>query len=94
MRTISLIFYIFLALLGITFAILNASSVAINFYVVTFKLPVSIFALLFLVIGVVLGLLFFLKCYWRLKLDYYKLKNQLKLTEKEIKNLRSIPLQD
>jgi len=89
-----ILFYLLLILLGASFAALNASSVQVNFYFKTLTMPISVLMTLMLGIGLFLGFLLFLYRYWCLKVDYLKLKNQLKLTEKEIKNLRSIPLKD
>ncbi len=94
MRVLVLIFYILLILLGVSFAVLNASSVPVNFYFDTISMPVSVLMTLMLGVGILFGFLLFITRYWRLKIEYRKIKNQLKLTEKEIKNLRSIPLQD
>ena len=49
---------------------------------------------LMLGMGVGLGFLLFLVRYWHLKSEHRKLSNQLKLTEREIKNLRAIPIQN
>lgn len=94
MRILMTSIYVFLILVGVTFAGLNASSVQINVYFSTFHMPVSVLVILMLGLGMVLGFLLFLGRYWRLKAEHRKLKNQLKLTEKEIRNLRAIPLQD
>ncbi|KTD22709.1 lipopolysaccharide assembly protein LapA domain-containing protein [Legionella israelensis] len=94
MRLLMLLFYLVLIIFGVTFAALNASDVQINFYVTTFKLPMSVLMVIVLGIGILIGFIIFLFRYWRLKREYWKLKNQLNLTEKEIKNLRAIPLKD
>lgn len=94
MRIVMTIFYLLLILVGVSFAGLNASSVKINFYFTTFQMPISVLIVLTLAIGVLMGLLLFLSRYWSLKAEHRKTKNQLKLTEKEIRNLRAIPLQD
>ncbi|KTC78324.1 lipopolysaccharide assembly protein LapA domain-containing protein [Legionella brunensis] len=94
MRLFMMVFYLLLILLGVTFAALNASSVQVNFYFTKLTMPISVLMTIMLGIGLLLGFLLFLYRYWRLKVEYLKLKNQFKLTEKEIKNLRSIPLQD
>lgn len=94
MRLFMMVFYLVLVLLGVSFAALNASSVQVNFYFTKLTMPISVLMTVMLGIGLLLGFLMFLYRYWRLKVDYLKLKNQFKLTEKEIKNLRSIPLQD
>ena len=94
MRIIMTIFYVLLILIGVSFAGLNASSVQINVYFTSLTLPVSVLIILMLGLGVMFGLLLFSARFWRLKAELRRVKNQLKLTEKEIRNLRAIPLQD
>lgn len=94
MRLFMLIFYLLIILIGVSFAALNASSVKVNFYFTTLTMPISVLMTIMFGIGLFLGFLLFLYRYWRLKVKYSKLKAQLKLTEREIKNLRSIPLQN
>ncbi|WP_133127443.1 LapA family protein [Legionella nagasakiensis] len=94
MRIILIIFYLILILVGVSFAVLNAAPVSVNFYFTMIKMPISVLMTITLGIGVLIGAFLFLCKYWRLKIEHHKIKVQLKLTEKEIKNLRSIPLQD
>ncbi len=94
MRIVMTILYLVLILVGVSFAALNASYVQVNFYFSTLKMPVSVLMTMMLGVGLLLGFLLFLWRYLRLKSEHRKIKNQLRLTEKEIKNLRAIPLQD
>ena len=94
MRIFIITFYILLILVGVSFAALNATSVQVNFYISTLKMPISVLMTLMLGIGMLIGFVLFLASYWRLKVEHHKVKHQLKLTEKEIKNLRAIPLND
>ncbi len=94
MRILMLIIYILLIILGVSFAALNAASVQVNFYFKVVTMPISVLMTLMLGLGILTGFLLFLFRYWSLKVECRKMRNQLKLTEKEIKNLRSIPLQD
>lgn len=94
MRILMLITYIILIVIGVSFAALNAASVQVNFYFTLVKMPVSVLMTVMLGVGILIGFLLFIVRYWSLKVECRKMKNQLKLTEKEIKNLRSIPLQD
>ncbi len=94
MRLLMLVTYILLIIIGVSFAALNASSVQVNFYFKTVSMPVSVLMTIMLGIGIFIGFILFVCRYWRLKVECRKIKNQLILTEKEIKNLRSIPLQD
>lgn len=94
MRILMLVIYVLLIIIGVSFAALNANSVTINLYFETLSMPISVLMTIMLGIGILIGFILFIGRYWRLKAECHKLKNQLKLTEKEIKNLRSIPLQD
>jgi putative membrane protein len=94
MRIVMLVIYILLIIIGVSFAALNAASVNVNFYFNTVSMPISVLITIMLGIGIFIGFILFIGRYWRLKAECHRIKNQLKLTEKEIKNLRSIPLQD
>lgn len=94
MRIVMIFIYLILIVLGISFAALNASIVQINLYFSTLSMPISVLIITILCFGTLLGFSLFLGRYWRLKAEHRKIKNQLKITEKEIKNLRAIPLQD
>ena len=94
MRLVMLVTYILLIIIGVSFAALNASSVQVNLYFKTVSMPISVLMTIMLGVGIVIGFILFIGRYWRLKIECRKMKGQLKLTEKEIKNLRSIPLQD
>lgn len=94
MRLFIIVFYLLLLLLGVSFAALNASSVQINLYVKTINLPISVLMAITLGIGLLIGFFISLMRYWKLKLELAKMKNQLRLHEKEIKNLRDIPLKN
>jgi lipopolysaccharide assembly protein A len=93
-RFFMMLVYLVLIVLGVTFAALNATSVQVNFYVHTFTIPISVLLILVLGVGILIGFFLFIVRYWRLKAEFRKIKNQLKITEREIKNLRAIPLQD
>lgn len=95
MRLLMLVLYILLIVIGVSFAALNAASVPVNFFnLTTVSMPISVLMTIMLGVGIVIGFILFINRYWRVKIECRRMKSQLKLTEKEIKNLRSIPLQD
>ena len=94
MRILMIVFYIILILFGITFAALNATAVQVNLYLTSLKMPISVLMVGVLGIGIFLGYILMMSRYWRLKSEHRKMKNQLKLSEREIKNLRTIPLRN
>jgi putative membrane protein len=94
MRILMAIFYLVLILFGVSFSALNARPITLNLYITTMTFPLSLLMMLMLGIGLLFGFILFFGRYWRLKAECHKIKGQLKLTEKEIKNLRAIPLHD
>ncbi len=94
MRMIMMMLYLVFILIGVSFSVLNAASVVINFYFATISIPVSVLIILMLGVGLLIGFFIASFRYWRLKSECRRLKNQLKLTEQEIKNLRTIPVTD
>ena len=94
MRFIMMIFYLCLMIFGVSFAALNAESVTLNLYFKTFSLPISVWMIAAFAFGILMGLIIFLGRYWGLKTKHRKTKHTLQLMEREIKNLREIPLKD
>ena len=94
MRIISYGLFIIIALLSLTFACLNADLVAINYYIGQAKLPLSLLLALAFCSGAILGLIFSLTTWFKLKRENSRLTQRIKLAEKEISNLRVLPLKD
>jgi putative membrane protein len=93
-RIFSYIFLILIILLGVTFATLNAETVNINYWLGHRTMPLSLLLALVLAIGSFLGIVVGLWILIKTKLKNYHLKQKLRLAEREIENLRAIPLQD
>jgi uncharacterized membrane protein YciS (DUF1049 family) len=94
MKILSYILLIVLLVLGVSFAGLNASPVTINYYIGARELPLSLLLVMFFAFGCALGLLVGLSMYLRMRSKNYRLSNRIKLAEKEVSNLRNMPLQD
>ena len=92
MRVLVWLFYVLLILLGASFAALNAGTVQVNLYVTTLSIPIAVLMTGMFGMGLLLGFFLSLLRYWRLKVELIKIKNQLKVSAREIKNLRDIPL--
>lgn len=94
MRILSYIFILIIIALGVTFAVLNSGSVHINYYVGNRAMPLALLLAIVFAIGSLLGVGVGFWLLMKLKLKNYRLNQRLKLAEKEIENLRAIPLQD
>ena len=89
-----LILFFVIAVFGISFAVLNAGDVQLNYYFGQFQAPLSLVIVISLACGAVLGILASLAAIIQLKHEQTKLKKTISLTEKEVENLRSLPIQD
>ncbi len=94
MRMLSYIFLFLLILIGISFATLNSNLVTVNYYVGQHDYPLSLVVICSFIAGGLAGMIVGFWMVLNAKLKVYRLKQRLKLANKEIENLRAIPLQD
>jgi len=73
MRLIRFLILGLVALLGFSFALLNAQQVHIDYYVGTRDLPLSLLLVVAFVAGILLGLCLILPSNWRLKFELRRL---------------------
>lgn len=81
-------------LVGVVFAVLNAQPVLLNYYFGTREMPLSLVFILALIVGSVLGILASISLLIRSRREMQKLRKAAKLAEKEVTNLRSLPIRD
>jgi uncharacterized membrane protein YciS (DUF1049 family) len=79
-------------LFGVTFAILNSEQVAFNYYFATKQMSLALLLVFTFGIGILIGLIFTAISIIKAKAENRRLKSRLKTAEKEIENLRAIPL--
>jgi putative membrane protein len=94
MRILSYIFLLLIIILGVTFATLNSEMVAINYYIGHRTMPLSLLLVIVFTTGCVLGMLVASWLLFKMKMQNHALRKRLKLVDKEIENLRAIPLKD
>ncbi len=79
---------------GVVFAVLNAQPVLLNYYFGIREMPLSLVFILALIVGSVLGILASISLLIRSRREMQKLRKAAKLAEKEVTNLRSLPIRD
>ncbi|EKD54591.1 MAG: putative membrane protein [uncultured bacterium] len=94
MRIITYLLLLVIILIGITFALLNPNIVTVHYYIGEETLPLSLLLVVIFALGCFLGLLVGGWLLLKVKIKIYRLRHRLKVAEKEIQNLRAIPLQD
>lgn len=94
MRIISYFFLLIIVIFGMTFATLNSESVTINYYLGESSMPLSLLLVLAFALGCLVGMVVGFWLLIKSKILNYRLRQRLNLAEREIENLRAIPLQD
>ena len=81
-------------LIGLSFALMNADMASLNFYFGKIEAPLSLVMVIALALGAVMGVLASMWVVIAQKRELSKLRKAVKITEKEIANLRSLPMKD
>jgi lipopolysaccharide assembly protein A len=92
MRVFSYAVLLIIMILGLVFAILNSGQVVFNYYLGTTQISLSLLLVFTLGFGIFLGFIFTVISVIRLKKDKYRLKSKIKDIEKELENLRTLPI--
>lgn len=93
-RVIGWVFLLLVLVAGLSFGVLNAEPVRLNYYFGTRLVPLSLTLVLAFALGVVLGVVASLGIVLKLKREVARLNRLVKLTEKEVMNLRTMPIKD
>ena len=76
------------------FTLLNSFSIWLNYYIGHVKVYVPLLLVIELALGVTIGWLLFCPSYLKLKSSQMKLKSRNKQLQKEVDNLRILPIKD
>lgn len=94
MRLLSSIFLLALVILVICFALLNAQTVTVNYFLAEREIPLSLLLLLALLLGCLLGFLVQLKVLLKHRYVQYQLNKKINLLNHEVSNLRALPIKE
>jgi len=93
-RILSFLMILAIIVLGLFFGNINAANITLDYYWGTANMPLSIALVMSLLVGAILGVLASLTLMIRLRHQITKLRKEIKTAEKEVTNLRAIPLKD
>jgi len=94
LRIISYIFTLIILLCVIFFAIYNSNSVRVDYIFGTKDIPLVLVLVISLITGAFFGFIASMIKYFKLKKETFQLKHDIKLAQKEINNLREMPLRE
>ncbi len=90
-RLIRLILLLALLIVALGFALLNAESIQVDYYMGKLSIPLSLALVVVLAVGAIIGMIASLGMVLRAKRQNAKLRKQVKNTEKEVTDLRALP---
>lgn len=94
MRYIYFLFLLVLVLFTIAFSVHNSEVVVLSYYFGKAEIPLSLALGLALLLGCLLGVLASMKTIISAKYELRSLRREVGVANKEIANLRSIPIKD
>ena len=93
-RIIKYILIFLVTVFTVSFTLLNSQPVKIDFYLGSFEIDLVIVILVCLALGSLLGVMAVLGRLISLKQELIRKDKKIKVAEKEVENLRSLPLKD
>jgi uncharacterized integral membrane protein len=94
MRYLKLFFTLLISLIIVIFALINSGPTEIKYLFGHFELPLSLVLLIFLCIGAVIGMLWTAAWVITQRVHVHELNKKVKLLQKELDNLRAMPVKD
>lgn len=86
--------FLVLVIFGIVFAVLNAEPVKLNYYFGSKEVALSLIIVFAMIVGAILGVIASASMIFSNQREVKKLRKSVELAEKEVTNLRAIPLRD
>ena len=93
-RYFLIIISVLICIIGISFHLRNDHLVTLDYYLGSFDYYFSVFIIVSIIIGVVLGIILSLPKLLLLKQENKKLQKQIDIKDKEVNNLRTLPIKD
>lgn len=93
-RFIQIFILSIVVVIGAVFAVRNAELVQLDFYFFNFDIYLSLAIIIAIILGVVLGVMASIGWIVKAKSELGRLKRNVKNTEQELTNLRTIPIRD
>ena len=94
LRLTYIIFSLVLLVTGILFAVLNAEPVILHYYFGDVEIPLSLTIISAIISGAILGIIASVGIVIKLKRENSRLRKTSELAEKELTNLRTMPIKD
>lgn len=93
-RLILIVVLVIIVALGLSFAMLNTEDAPLNYYFGQASLPMSVWMVIGLIMGAVLGALSTMGVVWRQRRELSRLRRRVNESQKEVSELRKLPIRN
>lgn len=93
-KIIAIIFLVAALLAATSFSVINAHNVHLNYYVGSLDVPLSFVIILSFILGGLVGAMSTTRSIISKRLEIARLRRAVRISEKEITTLRSVPLKE
>lgn len=93
-KIIAITFLVVALLAATSFSVINAHNVHLNYYVGSIDVPLSFVIILSSIVGALVGAMSTTRSILTKRLEIAKLRRTVRISEKEISTLRSVPLKE
>jgi len=93
-KIVSYVIFFLIGLVAVAFAAKNDTSVELHYYLGSVNAPLSLLLVISLGIGALLGVFACSGLILKLKRDTLRLQKSVRVAEKEVTNLRALPIKD
>ncbi len=94
-RLFALFLTLFICVISVVVVYFNSNSYVVDFIIIKLTyIPVGILLFLAMIFGILISLFFLLGLIFSMRKKYKKLKKDYELINKEVQNLRRIPIQE
>ena len=93
-KIVSYVIFFLVGLIAVAFAAKNDASVELHYFLGSVSAPLSLLLVLSLGIGAMLGIFACSGVILKLKRDAMRLQKSVKVAEKEVNNLRALPIKE
>jgi len=93
-KIVSYIIFFLIGVVALAFAAKNDTSVELHYYLGSVSAPLSLLLVVSLGIGALLGVIACSGLILKLKRDAMRLQKSVKVAEKEVSNLRALPIKE
>ena len=94
LKITGIIFFAALLTVGLSFSLLNSTPVEVNYYFGSAEMPLAFALIITLATGTLLGILGMLSVVIKLKRESMHLKKTIRASERELSQLRALPVKD